>query len=132
MGDGSFGQSEQDALLVAHPAQLGGELALHLLLRPGVAAVDQADQQLHQAVGDLGGAGPAQGGQQGEAHRLGRGPQVRGVQLGGPRPPGGDQLLGGVLEQIRRQADRPHTLGLVNLLEEGLQAKRTGIRLHLG
>ena len=131
MGDGGLGQAEEDAVLVAHPAQLGGELALHLLLGPGVTAVDEADQQIHQAVGDLGGACPAQGSEQGEAHGLGRGSQVRGVQFGGPGPPGGDQLLGGVVEQVRRQPDRPYALGLVDFLEKGLQAEGTGIRLHL-
>ena len=96
MVKGGLGEGEQDPLLAADPVQLREQLAFDAVLGAGVDPVDQPDQQLHQPVGQLGGALPAQAGEQGQPHRPGCGAEIRRVHPGGPRPPGSDQLLGGV------------------------------------
>jgi hypothetical protein len=108
MVKGGLGEAEQDALLATHPVQFGDQFPLHAVLSAGVDLVDQRDQQIDQPIGQLGGALPAQAGEQGQPHRPGCGAEVRRVHPGRPCPPGGDQLLGGAGEQLRRQPDRAH------------------------
>ena len=120
--DGRLGHAEQDALLAPDPAQVGQQLALHPVLGSGADLVHDADEQLHQAVGDLTGAGPAQGGQQGQAHLPRPLPQVGGVLLGGPGPPGAYHGVGCVSEQVSGQAQGPYALQLVDLGEQAVQA----------
>ena len=89
------------------------------------------DQQIDQPVAQLGGALPAQAGQQRQPHRPGRGAEVRRVHAGGPRPPRGDQLLGGVGEQVGGQPDRTHAPELADLAQQRLQAKLPRVLLQL-
>jgi hypothetical protein len=110
-----LGEPEQDALLAAHPAQVGHQLALDAPLGARVDPVHQRDQQLDQAVGDLRRAGVAQRGQQREPHRPGPGAQVGRVLGRGSRPPGRHELLGRVVEQVGGKAERSHALELVDL-----------------
>ncbi|CAK7288093.1 hypothetical protein SGPA1_51059 [Streptomyces misionensis JCM 4497] len=132
LGDRRLRQPQQDALLAADPLELLVELALDLLLRPRVDLLHELDEQFHQRVCDLRLAHMAQRRQQRVPHRTSRRPQVRGVLLRRPRPPGRDQLLRHVCEQLRRQLQRPHPLELVHLRQQAVQPQRARVRLQFG
>jgi hypothetical protein len=129
--DGRRGQGEQDGLLAPHPAQVRQHLAFDPVLRPRVDPVDQGDQEVNELVGDLAPARPAQGCEQGEADRSWRGPQVEGVGLGRPVPPGHHHLLCDVGEQVFRQGQGPQPVQLVNLGQERLQPELARVGLEL-
>ncbi|SIO87419.1 hypothetical protein BQ8420_16415 [Nocardiopsis sp. JB363] len=130
LGQGGVHHPAQDALLARHRGQLTDQLLLHPLLRAGVDSVDEADQQLHQAVDQLGLPGPAQRGQQGVAHRLGALGEVGGVHPGRARAPGGHDLLRYAPERLVRQPQGLNGLELVDLLQQGFQPQRPGVGLH--
>ena len=129
--DRRLGQPEQDAVLAPDPAQVGEQLGLDPALGPAVDAVNQGDEQLDEAVGDLRRATPAQCRQQAQAHPRRGAPQVRGVAAGGTGLPGGDHLVGHIFEQVGGQADGPYSLELVQLPEQRLEAKPARVRLQL-
>lgn len=121
---------EEDALLAPHAAQVGQQLPLHLAFRLGVDLVDQGDEQIHQTVGDLRPARPAQRRQQGQADRPRGVPQIRRVRRARPGPPSGHHLLGHVGEEILGYADRPDPLQLVDFAQKRFQpqAARVGLQ----
>jgi hypothetical protein len=132
MRDRSLGERKQQPLLATYPFEVGQQLAFHAPLSPRVDLVDQGNQQLDQSVGDLGLPRPAQTRQQRQPHRLRAGAKVRGVLLGGPRPPCAHKLLWRVGEQPVGEAKHAQPLELVHLGEQGLQAgpARVGLQLR--
>lgn len=60
------------------------------------------------------------------------GGQVGGVLGSRPCPPGVDHLVRGPCEQVRRDPQGSHPLQLVDLAQEGLQAKLRRVSLDLG
>lgn len=132
MSEGSLSEREEDALLAAHPPEVRDQLTLDFALRLGVDLVDQADQEVDQAVGDLRRPRPAECGQQGQSNWLWAIPKIGRVHAGNPRAPGSDQLLRGVGEQLRGQAELLDLLELLDLPEERLQPQLTGVALQLG
>lgn len=87
--NGRVGEREENPFLAAHPLEIGDQLALHAVLRARVDTVHDAEEQLDEAVGDLGLAARAQGGQQRQAHwrRVRSHPRrVLGARARPPRP----------------------------------------------
>lgn len=112
---GGFGHGEEQAFLSPDPLEVGDQLPLDPFLRVDVDLMYQPDEQLHQRVGDLRRARPAQHRQKGQAYRARVLAHPGRVLLGRPRPPSGEELLRGVGEQVVGQTDLPDALQLADL-----------------
>ena len=90
------------------------------------------EEQLDEGVGNFAAPRVAQRGQQSQAHLRRPGPQIGGVLLSRPGPPRRDEGVGGAGEQVHRQLQSADPLELVDLAEQGFQARPARVGLEFG
>lgn len=131
MGERSVGQLEQQVLFAGDALEVVQQLALDLALGPRADLVDGLDQQVHQIVGEAAGAQVDEGGQPGEACRIGMPAQfVR--RFDRHAAPAALQIAWcGVVEQIGRQLDPPDETQLGQLVLHTGEAGPAGAAAQL-
>jgi hypothetical protein len=126
-----LGEREQQSVLSANALEVPDQLALDPVLGARADLVHHLDQQVHERVGDLRRARPAEHRQQRQPDRLLHRAQIRRVRGRGPRAPRGDQLLRTVGEQVSRQLERADALELGDLLKDRVQPRPARVALEL-